>query len=211
MIRYAGILLLSTCWVLRAQPAVCQESICGARCVHRVLEHFGKKDELTDIVRELYDSPQGGPVSLADLGKAIEKRGISCTMLGLGALDVPRSAHPLILHVDGNHFVVQEEGNLWSATVWDGLKGSDSMATWRLRMRSSDVVLSCMPPGQEGLVYADSTFRYSAMIAGSFLIGVGGWRACRMIRSRSQRQSLPVVLIGGEVHMSKGKCDSNGG
>ncbi len=159
------------------------ESLCGARCVHRVLELMKERVDLTDVVEDLYDSPRGGIVSYEDLANVLRRRGISCRVARLGTLDVPSTPYPVILHVNGNHFVVLEQCDRWSATVWDGTKGEQDVSWWRLRRRCSDAVLVCAPAGMEPSIQTDSTVRFIVAGFGIVLLGVGAYCLRRLWRA----------------------------
>lgn len=202
-----------TTWLLAAalfavcQPARGQENICGARCAHHVLTLLNKGEDLTDVIPEIYDSPGGGTVSFVDLARVLRKRGVSCTTLSLGPLDVPKSPFPIILHVDDNHFVVLEKYDSGTAVVWDGLKGSEEMSWWRLRARCSGTVLVCTPMGQEQAEYTDPTFRYAAMTLGTGLILVACWSGWRL---RGRRRPVPALApVAGVQSSADGPPESN--
>jgi ABC-type bacteriocin/lantibiotic exporter with double-glycine peptidase domain len=183
---------LAAAMIAVGQPARGQESICGARCAHHVLTLLNKGGDLTDVIQELYDSPGGGTVSFADLARVLRQRGVSCTSLSLGLLDAPNSPYPVILHVDGNHFVVLEKCNSGTAVVWDGLKGSEEVSWWQLRARCSSVVLVCTPMGEEKAKHTDSTFRYVAMTLGIGLMLLAVWTGCRL---RGRRCAAPTSAL----------------
>lgn len=183
--------LLAAALVAVGQPARGQESICGARCAHHVLTILNKGDDLTDVIQELYDSPGGGTVSFVDLARVLRQKGVSCTALSLGPLDVPNSPYPIILHVDGNHFVVLEKCDSGTAVVWDGLNGSEEISWWQLRTRCSSTVLVCTPVGKEQPIPTDSTFRYVAMTLGAGLMLMAVWTCWRLW---SRRPTVPPAM-----------------
>lgn len=181
MIRHVATIVLTVLYTGPVELAIGQESLCGARCVHRVLELVGKDEELTDVIQELHSSPAGGQLSFADLAKFLEQRGVSCRLLELGTFDVPRSPDPMVLHVHGNHFVVIDKVDLWSADVWDGLQGTNTVAWWRLRPICSDAVLICTQNRQD-TAYADVTYQYLVMSVGGALLIFGITRLNSIVR-----------------------------
>ena len=175
------------------------DGLCGARCAHRVLELTNKPADLTDLIEELYDSPEGGTVSFDDLANALRRRGVSCTLVSLGPLDIPSSACPIILHVDGDHFVVLENSGKWSATVWDGLKGEQTVPWWSLRASSSNAMLVCSAVGAPQGQFVDSTFRFVAMGLAVLFLLVGVFLGRKLLRrgpSHTPLASAPSRFAG---------------
>lgn len=84
--------------------------ICGPRCVEFILDWYGKKYELLDLVQELQGDKIYEPVSLAALADALRRRDIHSAPLRLkpGARwDWP---YPVVVHLDvptgHGHYVV---------------------------------------------------------------------------------------------------------
>ena len=89
------------------------QAICGPRCVKYVLDFYKPEngDDLVGLIRELQWPNMERGTSLADIGRALEKRGISTR-----AVRVPRGVFidwrfPVIVHCQPNsskigHFVV---------------------------------------------------------------------------------------------------------
>lgn len=83
-------------------------AICGPRAAHRVLEYFGNTESLLSIVDEMQPSPKEY-VSLGDIVKCLEKRGLHVHLLRAGSAVRIDWKWPVICHVadtDPGHFVV---------------------------------------------------------------------------------------------------------
>jgi ABC-type bacteriocin/lantibiotic exporter with double-glycine peptidase domain len=195
--RCTTIWLLASAFLVLGQAVRGEESICGARCAHRVLEILNHPVDLTDVIQELYDSPSGGTVSFVELAQVLRRRGISCKVLSVSPFDIPRSPFPIILHVDGNHFVVLEKCDQETAVVWDGLKGTEEVSWWWLRPRCSGAMLVLTPAGEEQQSYTDSTVRYLAITLGTLLILLAIWIGWRLL---GWRRAGPSLSLARSVH-----------
>lgn len=195
MIRVLLISPFAIAVLVGVMPAHAEDRICGARCVHRILECLNKPADLTDIIEELYDSPQGGMVSFEDLAEVLRRHGVSTRAVPLGTFDIP-AKYPVILHVNGNHFVVGEKGNRWSATVWDGVNGSREIPWWSVRHSSSEAMLVCSADGLPENGFVDSTYRLVAFSVSTLLVLFGAlllrlvWTR---LTGRRRKQLLPLT------------------
>lgn len=111
--------------------------VCGPRCVQRVLQHYGQQAELIDLVRELQGAAIDRPANLADMKRAIQRRGICAEGVRIAPADLRRIMwpEPVIAHLSGTdgaagHFCVlppAEPGPGASSRIWDGLGGSSEL------------------------------------------------------------------------------------
>lgn len=136
-------------WIWVAVNAVAEDlattrrlSICGPRCVQRVLEQYGVREDLAALVKEM----QGGVVerlcSMHDIESALSKRGIHSMPLKLGWLGYPNWHNPVILHYSEEHFVVLDETKGGFSKIRDGVQGLPSWEfTPAVMCRQSGVVL----------------------------------------------------------------------
>jgi len=97
------------------------DAVCAPRCVQRVLQHYSLDvPDLTDLVVEVQTTVRAG-AKFGALADALSKRGVYCQFARVNSLDVLCWEHPVILHLDGDHFAVMERCTGLSAQVWDVL------------------------------------------------------------------------------------------
>jgi ABC-type bacteriocin/lantibiotic exporter with double-glycine peptidase domain len=112
--------------------------VCGPRCLRFILEHYGRKMELLDLVRRTQWPTIENGASLADLDETLRSNGIHTFALRMPEgmdLDWP---YPVLLHVQGKghpvgHFSVWLPRQTGSpALIWDGLNGYQYWEPWAL-------------------------------------------------------------------------------
>lgn len=165
---------------------------CGPRCVQRILLHYGKPEIfLTDLIKEMQGTMSTRGVSFRDIKEAIERRGLHCQLVQTPWYVVPSWPEPVVLHVDGNHFVVLESRTWRRAEVWWGLAGTRSERTSHLWRRMSDVALlvSAKPIAQDAVFASPLPSRIAAAVL-LLTAAVVGARALRRLRSIYRGQSL---------------------
>lgn len=175
--------------LLLTPPAWAQEAgsdrVCGPRCIQRILQHYGIRADLVDLIKEVQESDVNRGASLAELRRALKTRGIHCRYGKAAFLVVPEATQPVILHINGNHFVVLEGWDGSEAIIWDGLNGSRSIPWWRLQAECSGTILmtsgSEWGEGNSGV----RDYRIFALLSGALIVVVGG-----ILLIRSLRQSI---------------------
>ncbi|MDX1970315.1 MAG: cysteine peptidase family C39 domain-containing protein, partial [Planctomycetaceae bacterium] len=116
-----GLALAPTLALADDLDAVRRMSICGPRCVQRVLEFYGQKEDLATLVREM----QGGVVnefsSFHGIEEALSRRGVHALPVQYGVLGFPNWREPVILHYREGHFVVLSETKGGFVKIHDGI------------------------------------------------------------------------------------------
>jgi hypothetical protein len=192
--------------LISAQVANGQDVICGPRCVHHILESYRKSEDLMGMVEEIQGPLLEREVSLGDLARALERRHIHCKFVSLGPLEFPSWPYPILLHVNGNHFVVMQADGGAVVRVWDGLLGESEVGWWELKGKSSNALLltSDHPIGQES--YSVQRYRYLAISLGLLFALGGGYALLRIFRhtpgygSRALAQAVACRTL--EKHIS---------
>lgn len=146
--------------------------VCGPRCVQRVLQHYGQKVELIDLVIELQGAAIDRPANLADMKSALERRGVYAMGVRVRSIDRLASLDwtgPVITHfsADGGHFrvIFPARSDANSTCVWDGLAGATMLPIAEIATESSGVhLLTSGLPIDECLQSSDSR-RMSARLA----------------------------------------------
>jgi hypothetical protein len=95
-------------------------AVCGPRCTQQILEHYGHRVELIDLVSEMQDGRVDGYCSLADIQNALAKRGVESLPVRLGVLELPAWSGPVVLNCGDRHFVVLKATNGAYAEIRDG-------------------------------------------------------------------------------------------
>lgn len=178
----------------RPTPVADGVAFCGPRCIYQVLRHFGKDVELTDLIVEMAGPDLRGQSSLAELAEALERHGISTKLVSLPLLDVPAWPDPIIVHVDGNHFLVLEKAGPFAVTVKDGPWPAADMSLWELKRRASGPMLltADRPIGEEP--YSRAEWRYAVLILGVSLVLIGAWPTIRRWPQWKSAALRPVAL-----------------
>lgn len=168
-----------------ASPLADGAVYCGPRCVYDVLRHFGKNVELSDLIVEICGPELRRQSSLAELSQALERHGIATKLVSLPLLDLPAWPQPVILHLDGNHFVVLENSGALTATVKDGPAPAAEMSMWTLKRRTSPTILltSDRPIGDGP--FSRVAFRYTVLATGVLLVSVAVLTALKQSRRRA--------------------------
>jgi ABC-type bacteriocin/lantibiotic exporter with double-glycine peptidase domain len=102
------------------------DQLCGPRCAHFILRHFGRTTELYEIVDEMLAHEGSQDTSLADLRTVLEKRGLYVASYQLAPSE-PLRVFPAICHfretVAGpGHFVVVRDFRNDHVLIWDGMR-----------------------------------------------------------------------------------------
>jgi ABC-type bacteriocin/lantibiotic exporter with double-glycine peptidase domain len=105
---------------LEANQRADLDNLCGSYCVSRVLDLYHKKTDFLTLAAELQGPKLDQQTSLLELAVALRKRGIQARLVRLAPLEIPSWPHPIILHVNGNHFVVLESQDVGYGALWDG-------------------------------------------------------------------------------------------
>lgn len=110
------------------------EAICGPRCAHYVLKHYGREEALTSLVREMQWPDLTKGCTVAQIEKALISRGIHVRSIQLKRFGSVQPESPAIVHLrrEGSgkedpkgHFVVLlPETTRTEAVIWDGLLGT---------------------------------------------------------------------------------------
>ena len=87
------------------------QSVCGPRCVRCVLRHFGRDEDLLDLIREMQEGDVDQPSSMEAVSMALEKRGIRTFAMRLAPGAVLQWPHPVVVHL-------QAEGEPGHFAVW---------------------------------------------------------------------------------------------
>ena len=161
--------------IARASHQARPDAVCGPRCVAFVLSYYGKaNEELMDLAREIQgDSLEEGS-SFAELQGSLEQRGIHCRLARVGRWEPISWPEPVILHVDGSHFVVLQETDGLRVNVWWGLPGSRELSWPRLWARMSrSVLLTSAQPIDPRAKFTAVWPRRLILVASAALAAVG--------------------------------------
>jgi ABC-type bacteriocin/lantibiotic exporter with double-glycine peptidase domain len=171
------------------------DNLCGTRCVHRVLELHHKKADFLELATELQGPKVDRQASLLDLAEALRKRGIYARMVRFSPLAIPSWPQPIIMHVNGNHFVVLERGDITSGYVWDGWLPLRTVSWWEIKSTSSPVcLLTSATPIDEASSYTRYEYRYAVYAACVGLVIVGSVVFLRNRRNRQPALNREVVV-----------------
>jgi ABC-type bacteriocin/lantibiotic exporter with double-glycine peptidase domain len=120
---------------------------CGPRCVQRILEAYGKTEELAELINEVQGSDTNAPSSLDRIDDALKQRGIFTLAVMLSPTEDIIWPSPVLVHLRGTgetlgHFVVQfPSQSPGDASLWLGLSGFHVVPVEKLAARRSGVVL----------------------------------------------------------------------
>jgi len=109
------------------------EVICGPRCVHFVLKHYGIEESLAGVVRQMQWPDLAKGSTVIQIENALGSRGIFTRTIELSQGAAFRPESPAIVHLGKDpdredspepHFVVVMPESTWrEAVLWDGLFG----------------------------------------------------------------------------------------
>lgn len=147
---------------------------CGPRCVRFLLEWYGlSSPELSEVIREMQPSHVEAGTSLADVGSALQRRGVHTR-----AIDVPGDSvlawdSPVVVHLKPEeagqlgHFAVWLPSSTeQTSDLWVGINGVVSGPTDVLRQSMTDVALLTSPTE----IVDDAIATRSATSASSIMI-----------------------------------------
>lgn len=110
------------------------DMFCGPRCVQFVLAHFGRQEELYDLIEEIQERDWRRGSSLASIDRALRRRGLHTAALRISDEAIIRCQEPAIVHLRGRapsdlgHFVVQIPSCARDETsFWCGLSGVQTL------------------------------------------------------------------------------------
>lgn len=121
--------------------------VCGPRCVQFVLRHYGRDEDLIDLVQELQWPDLGGGATLSGLRQALENRGIHTFAMRVEPGARLNWHSPAVLHWRGEertlgHFVVWlPSSGTRAVLIWDGVFGTSRMTRSELASQMSGVIL----------------------------------------------------------------------
>ncbi len=108
----ASLLLVALAFSPGEQPSGVPptDMVCGPRCVQFILEHYGIKEDLIDLVKEIQWPDFEAGASLGAIEAALRKRGIYTCALRMDPKDRLAWSAPVVLHLKGQtaigHFMV---------------------------------------------------------------------------------------------------------
>jgi len=182
------------------------QSVCGPRCVRRVLQYFGRDAELVDLIREMQDGDVERPSSLEAVSVALEKRGVRSFAMRIASDAVLRWRYPVVVHLDGKatpgHFAVWLPTSTSHATeVWMGLALVETMSAREFgRRRSGAVLLTSDEPITDPGDSVSSLRRVTAgalFYCGLSMAAVAAvlWRVVSLRRRRAGALGIPSTLV----------------
>ena len=116
-------------------------AICGPRCVREVCSRLGLKvPDLAALVSEMQESYTSG-CTFSDIVSALERRGVHSRLVAIRQWDWIGWNEPIIMHVDGDHFIVIDSPSRFGWTVSDGPQPPNWQPFWKIRMRSTGAYL----------------------------------------------------------------------
>jgi hypothetical protein len=126
------------------------DMFCGPRCAQFVLAHFGQRQDLYDLIREIQERDWRRGASLASIDRALRRRGIHTAALLINDTAALRWGEPVIVHLKGTaaddigHFVVQlPSRDDRDSRFWCGLAGEQAIAARKAAdLRSGAVLLA---------------------------------------------------------------------
>ena len=123
-----------------------KDVFCGARCARQILSHYGRHEDLVDLVRELQWPHLEETVSLNRLIESLEQRGVHTHACRIGMGVDLIGNEPAIVHLDSTdggdgHFIVWISASADRATITDGLQSPRLVSTRDLATARSGYVL----------------------------------------------------------------------
>ncbi len=155
--------------------------VCGPRCVQFVLNHYGVKCELINLVREIQWPNYENGASVEDLRKALETHGVYTRAVHVEGQLALAWQHPVVVCLrplhdtsDVGHFVVWlPSSNGEPEMIWDGLDGVMSLERGELPLNRMGTILLTSPEPiltLEGVVRRGFWVQYQRMIVFSGLV-----------------------------------------
>jgi ABC-type bacteriocin/lantibiotic exporter with double-glycine peptidase domain len=160
--------------------------ICGPRCVHFVLKHYGRDEALSPVVRQMQWPDLSKGSSVRQIEDALQSRGVYTRSIELKRAGSFRPRFPAIVHLrdqhggdvslEGHFVVVMPESTRSEAVVWDGLFGV-RRETWRdfSRRMTGVVVLTGDEPIEdvdEAMRMRAPRCRWKVCLLGALVLGV---------------------------------------
>ena len=144
-------LLLCVPTVLAAEAPV--DVNCGPRCVQFLTEYLSLPDEeLSSVITEFEALDQEPGVTLQQLARALERRGLTVTAYNIPTDSMIESDAPVVLHLNplgsnslGHFSVLLPTSTPTHAKVWVGVEGVQSGSPLELRKLMSGEVLVVSP------------------------------------------------------------------
>jgi hypothetical protein len=124
---------------------------CGPRCVQRVLEHYGKKSDLLELIGQMQWPAFEQGSSMAALAKALEARGLHTRAVNLDSDSEINWDRPVIVHLGTQtlgHYTVwlpQQNGST-TPRLWDASNNPVIGLTRFDELRSGPVLLTSDEP-----------------------------------------------------------------
>lgn len=177
------------------------DMICGPRCARFILQHYGHKVELIDLVRSLQWPEVDQGTSVSQMDSAIRAYGIHTCALQLSAGCDFEWPYPVLVHSADpartlGHFVVRMPGTAeHPALLWDGLHGYD-WASSRIDEPVALLLTAPVPIDEQNAIGAIKSRRERIDV----ILGLG--LACLTValvplvwrRARAARPWIPLLL-----------------
>lgn len=188
------------------------DQLCGPRCAHFILRHFGRTTELYEIVDEMLAHEGSQDTSLADLRTVLEKRGLYVASYQFAPSE-PLRVFPAICHfretVAGpGHFVVARDFKNDHVLIWDGMRSQRWLQARDFAVRFSGAAMFiATEPFAPDTVFAgaftSATYipwlaAAGGLVALPFILWQLPWRASHGSHSAQDESVLPKPMERNE-------------
>lgn len=167
ILRFCQAVLVVFGLVAFQTPVVFSDNaICGPRCVREVCSRLGlKTPDLAALISEMQQSYASG-CTFSDIVSALDRRGVHSRLVAIGQWDWIEWNEPIIMHVDGDHFIVIDSPSRFGWTVSDGPQSPNWQPFWKIRTRSTGAyLLTSKSPIEAGIVPWHSWPKYLPLLA----------------------------------------------